>query len=466
MSRTILTVAIVLSTLLLSAQGFTTIKGSIQGASGYSIRLLTWSDQVTFIEKKLASATIDEKGNFNLIVEIKAPTFAFFAIGNIRAEIILEPGRAYEVKFSDYPPAEYLETRNLILQNERLEYTLINQPSDNINQIVAEATIMYNDFLARHYMDLYLKRQGVVDAFIDTFFLRFGVYTDPWISKLVDYKIATLKLSGYKISTELAWQMWFQGRDIEYHHPDFMDLFNQLFSNYLTTRLKNYSYSELKNIINSHGTFFMLSELIGRDTVLRNEQLRELVMIKGLGEIYHNRDFYSGNVLKILHHIAAASKFREHRMIASNLIFLNTRFEKGMMAADFSLPDLEGNIHSLSKYRGKYVYLAFFASNCIPCLAEFKLLSDIYPALKSHLEVITIGLDPDFNKFKTAMEQYQYPWQSLHFNNDFELTDRYDIRNYPFFILIAPDGSFDTYGARQPSAQFKSWFEEVVLKQN
>jgi peroxiredoxin len=463
--KSFLILSFILLSLAIQGRGFTTIKGSIEGANGYQIRLLTWADQITFVEKKLAAATIDEQGQFNLIVELTSTVYAFFAIGNLRGEILLEPSRAYELKFDPYPPLSFFETRNPVLQREPLKYTISNAASNDINIHAAAIERSYNDFLAKHYMDLYLRKPKVVEAFIDTFFLQFGSLTNPWLRQMVDFKIATLKISGYKITLEQAFEIWLKGQDTEYNHPDFMEFFNQLFSNYLTTRLKHYTYRELTNLINETGTYFALDEMVGRDTILRNEQLRELVILKGLGEIYHNRDFNDANILKMLNFIAASSKFKEHRLIASNLIFLNTRFDKGMMAPDFSLPDHSKKRISISEYRGKHLYVAFFMSNCIPCMAEFTYLESIYPGLKNKMEVLAVSLDPDTSKFWKSIQQYQFPWPTVHFDNDFELTDRYQIKTYPFFILIAPDGSFDTYGARQPSAQFKSWFEEVVMKQ-
>jgi thiol-disulfide isomerase/thioredoxin len=454
-----------LCSLAANAGVITTIRGTIEGANGYQIRLLTWADQVTLIEKKLASATIDAQGRFNLIADIQTTTYAFFAIGNVQGDIILEPGQAYEIAFDPYLSLDELETRNLILQREKLGFRILNEPTGGLNGVVQEASRMYNQFLANHYMDLYMKRYTVVDAFVDTFFLRFGGYTNPWIRQMVDYRIASLKLSGYKVSIEQAHDLWLNGVDFDYDHPDFMDFFNQLFSNYLTTRLKHYSYQDLKDLINNNKGYFALSEMVGRDTVLRNEVLREMVIIKGLGEILNHKDFEGSMVLNLLQQINATSKFREHRLIASNLIYLYTRFNKGAMASDFSLPDQAGLFHQLPLKQGKYLYLVFYMSNCIPCLSELQMLQSIYPLLKKELEVVAIGLDPDQEKFWRVTARQAYPWPVLHFNNDYELTDRYNIRNYPVFILIAPDGSFESYSVRQPSAQFKPWFEEVVLKQ-
>lgn len=443
---------------------YTTITGKISGADSYKARLLVWTDQITFSEKLLASAPISSEGSFNLIAELREPTFAFIAIGNLRTGIILEPGKGYDLQFGNYPAESYLETRNLFLQNESLNYRIVNQIPDDLNLVANEINTTYNKFLAQHYMDVYKKRQPVIDSFIDNFFLLYGGYTQPYVRIMVDYKIAMLKLGSYKVSMEQAYNLWLSDQDFLYTHPDFMEFFNQLFSQYLTTRLKNYSFQELKNTINDQGSYFGLSELIGRDTVLRNELLREVVMIKGLGEIYNHRDFSKPQVLKILNHIALFSKFEEHRAIAQNLITLFTRFDHGRKAPEFSFSDKQGATKTLNDFSGKYLYLVFYTSNCVPCLSELEMLKTYYNDIKSGAEVVTVSLDPNQGKFWKSSVQQQYPWPVLHFNHQFDQTDQYGIRSYPVFILIAPDGTFEAYNARQPSSQFREWFEEVVLK--
>src|SRR5574340_29171 len=63
-------------------------------------------------------------------------------------------------------------------------------------------------------------------------------------------------------------------------------------------------------------------------------------------------------------------------------------------AAGFSLEDLQGNVHRLEDYRGKWVLVNFWATWCPPCLSEIPELSSLHDAHKGKdLVVIGIAID-------------------------------------------------------------------------
>ena len=53
----------------------------------------------------------------------------------------------------------------------------------------------------------------------------------------------------------------------------------------------------------------------------------------------------------------------------------------GTGAADFSLPDLDGHVQSLSQHRGKIVLVNFWATWCKPCTTEMPAMQACYDRL-------------------------------------------------------------------------------------
>jgi len=82
-------------------------------------------------------------------------------------------------------------------------------------------------------------------------------------------------------------------------------------------------------------------------------------------------------------------------------------------APDFTLTDLSGKSISLADYRGKVLFLNFWATWCPPCRAEIPDFVEVYGQNKSRgLEVIGISLDTkDKEAIAAFVEKYKinYP---------------------------------------------------------
>lgn len=67
--------------------------------------------------------------------------------------------------------------------------------------------------------------------------------------------------------------------------------------------------------------------------------------------------------------------------------------EKGNLAPNFELTDMEGNPVKLSDYRGKAVLLNFWASWCPPCRAEMPHMEKLYNKYKDeNFDVLAVNL--------------------------------------------------------------------------
>ena len=67
---------------------------------------------------------------------------------------------------------------------------------------------------------------------------------------------------------------------------------------------------------------------------------------------------------------------------------------KGRPAPNFTLPDLEGRMVSLTDYRGKVVLLNIWATWCPPCVDEMPSMEKLYQALSNEdFEILAVSID-------------------------------------------------------------------------
>jgi peroxiredoxin len=85
-------------------------------------------------------------------------------------------------------------------------------------------------------------------------------------------------------------------------------------------------------------------------------------------------------------------------MFAFGVVWLqSSKYEPlviGMTAPDFSLPDLQGKTQRLSDYRGKVVFLNFWATWCKPCKEEMPSMQVLWENLKNQdFMMLAVSMD-------------------------------------------------------------------------
>lgn len=124
---------------------------------------------------------------------------------------------------------------------------------------------------------------------------------------------------------------------------------------------------------------------------------------------------------------------------------------KGEPAPAFTLPDINGNMVSLSDFRGKYVYIDFWATWCGPCKIEIPYLEKMTEEFKDkNIEIISISVDRDKQAWKDMVIKDQPQWLQLH--DSVMLNDKYLVKYIPSFVLIDREGNILEARASRPSS--------------
>lgn len=133
----------------------------------------------------------------------------------------------------------------------------------------------------------------------------------------------------------------------------------------------------------------------------------------------------------------------------SNQTMTNTTSSKhplvGKEASDFELKDMKGNTVKLSHYKGKKVYLKFWATWCGPCHQSMPELNKLVEEKDRDFEILTV-MAPGMQGEKTEEEfvewfaQQDYPSVPVLYNPDGSAFANYQVRSIPTEVFIDSQG--------------------------
>lgn len=118
---------------------------------------------------------------------------------------------------------------------------------------------------------------------------------------------------------------------------------------------------------------------------------------------------------------------------------------EGKPAPEFSLPDPEGKMISLSSLKGKYVMLDFWGSWCGWCIKGIPQMKEQYERLKDKVEFVSVACNDSKEAWTGALEKYQMPWIQLWSDPSTpapeQVSTLYAVSGYPTKFIIGPDGT-------------------------
>ncbi len=139
------------------------------------------------------------------------------------------------------------------------------------------------------------------------------------------------------------------------------------------------------------------------------------------------------------------------------------KIEPGKLAPDFTAKDINGKKFTLSKLRGKYVVLDFWASWCGPCRASNPHMKELYEKYgKKGLDFVYVSDDDNTQQKwrdavkKDGLEAFHHVLRGLKFidrasyklDKTNDISDKYAVHYLPTKYLIDPEGKmvgkFDT----------------------
>lgn len=108
--------------------------------------------------------------------------------------------------------------------------------------------------------------------------------------------------------------------------------------------------------------------------------------------------------------------------------------------ADADMWDLDGNLHRLEEYKGKYILLDFWSSGCGPCMMSMPEMKEVSEMYKDKLTIVSISSDTKEIWTKVSKEK-NITWVNLNdFKGDNGIKLHYGVVGIPNYVVISPQG--------------------------
>ncbi|MGP1514989.1 MAG: TlpA family protein disulfide reductase [Bacteroidales bacterium] len=427
---------------------------NLQGESlkEQNIRLSCIDDRISLIEKTLKSFKADENTTFvSINITLEEIKEVALKVGIREFHFIAVPGNTYYINVLPYKVDDFSFAMKQILP---VEFSM--QHNDNTNNQIEDIDTCLNNFIEENFRMLQLRDSISItklNKLQHDLSLKYA--SNEYVSNYLKYEFASLKYALYIVNREKIQQNLFQSSAILYDNIGYMDCFNTVFSHYFSKGYKFISKEDIEKWLDANN-YSAFNDALGRDSILKNEMVREMVFLQGMKDAFLDGVFARSQIFKILDKFEKQTKFSQHKKIAANLKkYLSARDFHGKELPSMLLKNIEGNEILLQKYMNKPLIVCLMQTDCTTCLKELETIHYYYDSIKTNCNVVAISFDKSFEKMynfvKNSKTGVKYEFPFLYFNYNWDIVEEFKLHFFPTFVLINPDGKIAQNPFASPS---------------
>jgi len=151
---------------------------------------------------------------------------------------------------------------------------------------------------------------------------------------------------------------------------------------------------------------------------------------------------------------------------SQDAMLLGLELPKGLVEApNFSLADIAGKTTRLKDFRGRMVFLNFFATWCVPCRDEMPAMDRLYQTYKDKgLVVLAVDVREGPKVIQAFAQELKLSFPML-MDTDASVAHAYGIRPVPATYLVGRDGTvmWRAFGSREwDSKSARQYFSSLL----
>ena len=451
----ILSLVCLLAVVSCKKKNIVTINGEIQNYN--NITLLIFDDIVSITPDTIKVIN----GSFSYQVKVDKPCIKYFILGNSRKELFVFPGQKMTIKFD----ATKLAGTYKYEGDGAFENTILDSVTNSIM-----------------FMDLrfaFTQPAEIGSKFLDSAFTSKKEYFQKLVgskqtmASFTEYVNASIDYNAAAYRTLIGLQRYIKDTTF-YNYMNSLTVENE---NYLG--LPNYRmFLDYYIALHVNEAIQQLDTEKQQDPALRlDERLKVIENLKSI-KIKEYLTFNAINQHLMTQGIKNFDKYYDYfRKNNSDSVYskeVSKTYAKkllmapGKPAPEFSCVDKDSNNVSLKNFRGKYVYLDFWATWCSPCMQELPEYIKLQNAYKGkNIAFVSISLDLNKNSWKNIIAENKSEAVNLFAPNGWEadVVKAYQIYGIPTFVLIDKDGNIiDAQAPRPSSIEIRKTLDELLKK--
>lgn len=344
--------------------------------------------------------------------------------------------------------------------------SLIGKDTTELNMLIFDYEELYtnvftpknNQFLTHKML---FKRADSLKLVCDK---RYANIKDPYFKNYYTYQIAGINASLSRGEKALI-QTFIANKKIQYHNYEYMAFFGTCFNNYLNSIASSKKGTSLYQIINVNASLEQLNDFCKNDQFLKNDSLREFVIIKNLWDFYFNPEFNKDAIEALVSKINVSTKIEEHKFLTDYMLKNFFKMQPGTPAPLFFARNRTGAIEAFEKTKGKWTYLNFFSTKNNESLKEMAKIALLRKKFADKITFVSICLDDSLNSYVAFLKQNpKYDW-SIWFNTiggvKQTAKELYNVVGTESYFLINNFGTLSLSPAISPSKGIEYKFNAI-----
>jgi peroxiredoxin len=439
------------------------ITGRAKSYAATKLEFTRIADWITGGEEMVGACVVSDSGVFRMSFNLSSTQQILLHLGVYLGYFYAEPGKTYELVLPEKVDKKPEDQLNPYFKPEEIHLGLINFNQDELNMRIMMFEDAYVPYYEKHVSHIYSKMDiQKLETDIQNMEAPFQKHPGEFFTEFRRYRYGMLKLFANQQKVQSLSDEFFNNQPVLYHNPAYADLFNQVYGKYFVFYGRSEQGRQIYNDINQLGSYTALLATLSKNTNFSNDTLKELIILKQVHDEFYSNQFSRKGLLSILDTLMLKTQIPVHRQIGTSIKQKITQLLAGYEPPAFELIDTDGNIIRLEDFKGKYVYLNFCTCQSYTCLNEFNSLAVLNAKYAGKLILLTIATDPMDEVLRQFLAKNKYSWKFLLYDRQPDVLKEYDIRAFPTYFLIGPDGKLILSPAPSPSEDFESKLFEVM----